>query len=59
MGFQYQDHDPDVEVLSEAEGKHEIETMSPQERCHLLRKFDIMWLAPFCHVDPGNRFRMG
>ena len=27
-----------------------------QMRCKILRQFGIMWLAPFCHLNPG-RFR--
>ena len=57
----FQDRDPDAEIISESEEgeQRQIEAMSPQERCHLLRMFDIMWLAPFCHVNPGNGFKMG
>ena len=24
-------------------------------RCRILQQFGIMWLAPFCHRNPGNR----
>ena len=23
-------------------------------RCDILRQFGIMWLAPFCHLNPGR-----
>ena len=55
----FQDRDPDAEILSEGKHERRMGAMSPQERCNLLRKFDIMWLAPFCHVHPGNGFKIG
>jgi hypothetical protein len=33
----------------------DFDLMDPEERCHMLRKFEIMWLAPFCHNVPGKR----
>ena len=59
INLEFQDRDPDAEILSEGNRERRMGAMSPRERCNLLRKFDIMWLAPFCHVHPGNGFKIG
>ena len=48
-GISRGEEEEDVEV--------DFEVMGPEDRCHLLRRFGIMWLAPFCHRDPKGHHR--